>query len=78
MWNRTCKVYRILNRVHRGKNVVIRVDSYLKKKKKTEFQVIFDRKRDFKIVRKSLIHVDSSKEIDKYLKRLTQKTFSKE
>ena len=43
-----------------------------------EFQVIYDRKRDFKIVRKSLIRVDSYKEIDKYLKRLTRKTFSKE
>ena len=34
-----------------------------------EFQVICDRKRAFKIVRKSLFHVDSYKEIDKYLKK---------
>ena len=31
---RTCKVYKILNRVQENENVMIRVDSYLKKNKK--------------------------------------------
>ena len=34
-----------------------------------KFQIICDRKRSFKIVRKSLICVDLYKEIGKYLKK---------
>ena len=40
-----------------------------------EFQVICDRKRTFKITRKSLIRVDSYKRIDTYLKKADPKDF---
>ena len=40
-----------------------------------EYQVICDRKRAFKIVRRSLIRVDSYKKIDKYLKKAHRKDF---
>ena len=44
-----------------------------------EFQVICDRKRTFKITKKNqkktLIHVDSYKKIDKYLKKAYPKDF---
>ena len=35
MSNRTCKVYRILNRVQKSENVMIRVDSYPEKEQKS-------------------------------------------
>ena len=36
MSNRTCKVYRILNRVQESENVVIHVDSYPEKEQKAK------------------------------------------
>ena len=100
---RTCKIYKILNKIQESKNVMIHDDSYPEKEQKAKesnskihsveknwwfvlihtwkineiwnFKLLLTEKDLLKITRKSLIHVDSYKEIDKYLKKAYPKDF---